>query len=475
MALNLTQVFTVLGRAGRNAYIMNGAQALQGVPFTELAGYAYVNPAWVAGLSQSYDALIRTAPAGMPAWGQAVQTVLQGLVAAQNPAYGTSLTGSLLYLVEAMQAAGASVAECTIGSTVTADTAPANVGTGVCVVTLKRGDGLIQQNTIAETSTLLITADSYTGGATAGREPWSWTGSPNASSLGTGTPVGLWDWDWPQGSGGGAGGQCVSASQDASTTGNLLTNGDFESWTGSAPAVLDYWHLAPGAWGTSVQRSGSTDGIDGGYCVQFNAGATLNALTQQFDSAVSDGTDATAGTTAAVNAYSSYLGNFWLKAGGVISGGVLTVSLVDGAGTVINDAQGTANSQTYALTAHSTSWTAHNFNFRLPYILPAVVRLKFAITTALAGATLLWDYPAYTPPTPAYPGGFGMAVFSNPASPFEAAPDPDGFSIVTTNNRAGATYGATMQTLVNRLFQQSGLLLPYSGAPTILDTLITGV
>lgn len=474
MALNLTNVFTMLGRAGRNAYIVNGAQALQGVPFTELAGYAYVNPTWIAPLSQSYDPLVRNEPVGMSEWSAAVGAVLQGLVAAQNPAYGTSLSGSLLYLLEQMQSQAYYVNPCTIGSSVVADTAPANVGTGVVVVTLKRGDGLIQQNTVAETSTLLITADSYTGGATAGREPWQWSGAPNVSSFATGTPCNLWDFDWPQGSGAGTSGNCVSASQDASASGNMLTNGDFEVWDTSGTPFLSYWKLTVGTWGTSVQRA--TGGLDGGYCVQFNAGATLNALTQQFDSSVSDGTLATAGTTAAVAAYSSYLGNFWLKAGGVISGGVLTVSLVDSTGTVINDQAGTANSQTFALTAHSTAWVAHNYNFRLPIILPAdgIVRLKFAITTALAGATLLLDDACYTPPTQLYAGGPAAAVFSG-GTPFEAVPDPDGWSIITTNNRAGASYLATFQSLFNRLFQYSDVLLPYTGTTLLADTLITGV
>ncbi len=477
MALNLTDVFTLIGRVGRVAYIIDSAQDIQDTPFNQFVAVSGVNPAWTAPLAQSYDPLTRAETAPMSAWVQAVTSVLQGLVAADNPAYGVSLSSSLQYLQEQMVAQGKTIAQCTIGSTVTPDSA--NVGGGVAVVTLVRGDGLSLQNTIAEESTLLITADSYTGGATVNREPWQWSGAPNVSSWGTGAFVNLWDFDWPQGSSAGAGGQAVAASQDggAGVSQNYLTNGDFESWTGSAPAVLDYWYKETGTWGTSMQRSGATDGIDGGYCVQFNTGATLNALTQQFNTTTSDGTVATAGTGASVAAYTGYLGNMWLKAAGVISAGVMTVSLVDSAGTVINDQQGTPNTTTLALNTVGTSWENFSWAFRLPIILPAdgIVRLKIKITTALAGANLLMDWVCFTLPTNTYLGGPNVAVFSNPAAPFEAQPDPDGFSLVFSNNRAGSSFGATFQTLVNRIWQTPGLILPYSGSPDFADTLITGV
>jgi len=469
MALNLTNIFTSLGRAGRNAYLIDTAQAAQGTPFSQLAAEAWVNPNWIASLAQTYDQLLRTGTSGMGAWTQAVSTILQRLVTADDPAYGASLGSSLMYLNQQMISQSATVKECTIGSTVTADSG--NVGGGTAVVTLVRYDGLIFQNTIAEVSTLLITADSYTGNATAGQEPWQWAGAPNISSYGTGTPVGTWDFDWPQGSGSSATGNAISAAQDGSQVGNMLTNGDCEDWTTGTPA-LNYWYLGTGTWGTSIARSSTA--LGGTYSVQFNTGATLNALTQQFDS--SDVTGATSGTTATVLPFTAYIVNFWTKAAGVISGGVLTVSLVNSSGTVLNNQAGTAQSQTLALTGLSTSWLPRSFAFQTPVVLPTdgIVRLKIAITTALAGAALLLDDVCMCAPTQMYQGGPAVAVFSNPATPFEAAPDPDGFTITLTNNRGGATYGATFQTLVSRLFQTPGLILPYASSPTIADTLITG-
>lgn len=468
MALNLTQVFTSLGRAGRNAYLIDGVQALQGAPFGQLVAEAWVNPTWIASLSQTYDQLLRQGSSGMGAWVQAVTTVLQQLVAADNPAYGNTLNSSLMYLQQQMISQAATIKACTVGSTVTADAA--NVGGGTAVVSLVRYDGLIFQNVVAEETTLLITADSYTGGRTAGQEPWQWAGAPNVSSFGTQARVGVWDFDFPQGSGQSAAGAAISAAQDATPSGNLLTNGDCEDWTTGTPS-LNYWYLETGTWGTSIQRSSTF--LGGLYSIQFNAGATLNGLTQQFDSSAVTG--ATSGTTAPVTAFTPYLVNLWTQAGGAISAGVLTVSLVDSAGAVIANQAGVNNSQTLALTSLSTSWTPRAFAFQLPVVLPAdgIVRLKIKITTALAGATLLVDDICACVPTPLYTGGPCVAVFSNPATPFEAAPDPDGFTLTFTNDRGGATYGATFQTLVSRLFQTPGLILPYDASPTIADTLIT--
>lgn len=468
MSLNLSNLFTTLGRAGRTAYLIDGAQALQPVPWNEVAAQAWLNPAWVATLAQSYDSTIRQQSTGMSTWTQAMQMVLQSMVAADVPAYGTSLDASLQYLYEQMVAQAATVKTCAIGSSVVADAA--NVGTGSMVVSLVRYDGLIFQNTVAEVSTLLITRDSYTGGATAGQEPWQWQGAPNNSSLGTGVPCNLWDWDFPQGSNGGAGGTCISAAVDANASTNLLTNGDMESWDATGTPFLNSWNLATGTWGTTAARSSTALGRT--YSLQLTAGGA-NVLTQQFNSTALTG--ATAGTSASITAFQPFQLGFFTKATGVISAGTLTWKLVDSSGTVLNNQAGAAQTGTLALTGLSTSWTLRTFAFQTPVVLPAngIVRLQLA-DTALAGANLLIDDVTFCVPTSLYKGGPYAAVFSNPATPFEAGPDPDGFTATFTNDRGGASYGATIQFLVNRLFQSAGLILPYSGSPSLADTLITG-
>lgn len=480
MALNLPNVFAVIGRAGRNLFLLNTAQSGQVTPFNELIGFAYVKPAWITSLIQSYDSQLRTETGSMNAWQQAAQSILMALVAADDPSYGGTISAALSYLYQQMLTQAATVKTCVITSSVTAT--GGNIGLGSIYTGLVRGDGIALQNVVAETGTITITGDSYTGGATKGREPWSWLGAPAVSSLATGAAVGVWDWDWPTGSGSSASGTAISAAQYNSNSANLLTNGDWATWSG-APLAPSNWNLVVGTWGTTIQQVAGMPGSN--FAVQFVAGATLNKLTHQFGPAAT-ASGVTAGTLAAAPAYSGFALNFFLKASATITGGVMTVSYVDGSGTVINDQQGIAQSVTIALTGLSTTtWVQQQITLRLPVILPAVVRLQIAITTPVAGGNvnLAWAAMGQVQSSGQsggivniYPGGPNIAVFSRPDAAFEAGPNPDTFFVTFTNDRAGATFGATMQTLMSRLFQTPSLILPNTGgAPTIADTLITAV
>lgn len=475
MSINLTQLFTALGRVAFNGVLINRAQTQQDIPMDDLLALSYINPAWTSQLVQSYDNLIRAESGGEFTWANTARIILQATVTADNPSFGTSLGSSLLYLLEQFQNQSATVKECTITTAFVADAL--NVGTPCIYISKTRYDGLIFQNTIAEVGAFVFTDDSYTGSATRNQEPWQYTGAPNISSLGTGIAVGLWDWDYPQGSGVYVTGNNIDGAQNATTTGNYLTNSDFEDWTGSSPAVLDNWYLTGGTWGTDIRRSVSaTAGIDGGYAVEFIAGTgTTETLSQQFNSTETDGTDPTAGTEAALTAFKTYIFNVWLKAAGVISSGTLRISLVDSTGTLIQDQAGNTQTHNIALAAYSTSWTANALEFRLPKILPAdgIVRLQIRMSNVLVGANLFMDYAAFAQPTPLYTGGPTAISFANPADPVEAGPNPDGWTFTFTNNRGGAEFGWTWQNTVNRLFRSADLILPYAAVPTISDGLIT--
>ncbi len=476
MSLNCTELFTALGRCARYQYIVNGAQAIQDVPFNELAALSYVQPAWISTLAAQYDPAIRsetTSGSNMVFWQNAALSILMKYVALAEPTAGTSRQNALSYVYAQMVAQSESVKSSTISAVVTADAA--NVGTGNLFTTLTRADGVSLQNTIAETGTVVITNDSFTGTATQGQEPWRWNGAPNVSSFGTGTLCGLYDWDWPQGSSSIQTGYCIAANAYAlaGTGGNYLTNGDFaQQTTITGQQTPNSWHTSTGTWGTSIILQNSV--ALSGYAVEFVVGATLNDLTQQFNTTVTDTTLATAGTTANPTPYTGYAVNFYLKGAGVISGGVMTVSLVDGSGTVVNDQAGTPNSGTITLSAVTTSWVAHSFDFRLPTVVPSTLRLKIKITTALAGSALYMDWISFGVITSLYAGGPRIALFSNPAAPFEANLDPDGYTIAFANNYGGAMYGANFQTFFSRYFQTPSLILPYSGSPTQSNVLITG-
>jgi hypothetical protein len=250
---------------------------------------------------------------------------------------------------------------------------------------------------------------------------------------------------------------------DASTSTNLLTNGDFESWDTSSPVELNNWDLTTGTWGTDIQRNSSSP-FRGTYDLQFTAGTGVNtALVQEFG--------VSTGTNVDPRPLTSYAVNFWAKRSGSVSGGVLTVELIDGSGTVINDQQGVANSFTQTLSALTTSYAAVNGVFRLPQVLPATIKLRLRISTALTGANVLIDDICFTPLVAAYTGGPGLAVFSG-VTPFVAG---DTWTAAITNNRGGASYLATFQALFDRMFamRDKGILLPSNASPTIADTLIT--
>lgn len=471
MSLNLTEFFEALGRMGRNGFVVNTAQNDQATVYDQLIALDGINPSWLASLSASYDALIRQESLGIATWATAAQTLLMAVVSADNPAYGNTIGSSLLYLFNEMVAQGVTVQECQVSGVSAAESG--NVGSPAVLISVTRRDGLIFQNIIPEVGTLFFTDDAYTGEATIHQEPWEYVGAPNISALGTGTAVGTYDWDWPQGSGVSVTGNLIDASQEATEGGNLLTNGDFETWTGSAPAVLDSWNLAVGTWGTTIQRSTSA-AISGTYGVEFVAGATLNELRQQFNSAETDGTDETAGTDIAITAFRTYGFNVYLKAAGVITTGTLVIDFVDDNESVITDQQGTAQQQQIVLTGHATTWTAHPFEFRLPTRLPSIVRIRIYIRVALGGANLYMDWAALAQMVSLYTGGPNILLFANPDDDaVEAGPDPDGFQFTFANDYGGSQFGASFQTLVSRLYQTPDLILPYDPVPTIPDNLIT--
>ncbi len=456
MAITLTGtggLFTRLGKLGKVLYTVNGQQASLVTVFDEIsAQYASTLKDRYGQLATQQTGLIRSQTGIIGAIQQLAANTIIDMVEADQPAAARTIDDALREVRRQMIAASATVKACTVSATVAALGTPS--GSGVFVTSTKRGDGLVQENMFAETGRLVCVSDSYSGGATAGRESFRYVGE---SSLGSQQ----FNYDWPQGSDAQVSLNAVSADQDASTSGNLLTNGDFEGWTGATPA-LDNW-VTSQTWGTDLARNSSSP-FRGTYDLKLIAGTGTNtAITQTFD-------DST-GTNAELRPLTSYAVNMWMKRSGSVSGGVLTVELIDGSGSVINDQQGAANSFTKTLSTLTTSYAAVNGVFRLPQVLPAVVKLRLRLSTALTGADVLLDDVCMTPLVSAYLGGPGLSIFSG-LTPFVLS---DTWTVAQTNNRGGATYLATFQALFDRLFDMraKGILLPSDASPTIADTLIT--
>lgn len=453
MAIDFNELFTRIGHIGKFGYVLAGYEA--GMPTllaTMISDYVGTNDEdLIGGIISAEDRIPAAVVNLVPSVASISSSVLVRMVQTDVPSIN-SLPAALTELIRQMDAAAQSVKASAVTITPTALTT--NVGTGVLVTTTKRGDGRVQENTVAETLRLSCTADSYTGNVTAGEENFTLQGAPQK--------VGLWEDTYPTGSNAQSATTVNNPDSDAQSTGNVLTNGDFEDWTSSA---ADNWQIGGGSsWGTEVLED-TTNPFRGTSDAKWVASANNTFIYQQFS-------DSANGTSASLTPLTSYAINLWLrKESGTISAGVLTVELVDGSGTVINDEQGVANSFTVTLTALTTSYVAYNGVFRIPNVPPSTVRLRLRLSTALAGANFLMDDVCMARVTGAYAGGFGYALFAG-ASPFVAG---DGWNIVTTNDRGGASYLATFQALFDRLFDMKGknMLLPSSGAPTQADTKIT--
>lgn len=454
--IDAAELFTRLGRLAHLRYALHAGQAALPAAFDSLyAEFGSAHPDLDGGVAAQEEASIR----GLTGWWGTAQAAARELilrtVAADNPAAARTFAEALAELRRQLVAWPDTVKACAV--TASAAALSGSVGTGVVVLTTKDGYGVTREHLVAEVARLACTADSYTGGATAGREAFTFAGEPQTA--------GTFDYDWPTGSGASTGLNAVSADEDGSGTGNLLTNGDFETWSGS-PLQAENWALAVGTWATHAAQSATA--LRGSYSLKLVAGATLTSVYQQFGS--TDTTGTAAGTSPTPEASRSYAVNLWLRtATGTASAGVLTVELVDDAGTVTADGKGVANSFTIDLTALSTSWAASNGVFRLPAAPPATLRLRLRVSTALAGADVLVDDVCLTPVVAAYAGGPGVAVFAG-ATPFQVG---DGWEVTAANDRGGAAYGATWQTEFLRLTGNPEYLLPSAASPTLVDDLIT--
>lgn len=453
-AIDFDTLFDRLGRLGHVGYVLAGNQAaVDGLITDFIDDYEGTTDVDLVGnVISAIPQLPAPVVGPVQQIAQVGETTLVRMVQASVPSIN-DVASALTELVRQMNAEAESVAECAV--TVAAVALTTNTGNGVVVVSEKRGDGLVQENTVAEVLRLQCQADSYTGGQTEGQESFLLAGAVNGAEL--------WDHDYPRGSQASAFTQSVPANTGASQSGNLLTNGDMEDWSADATPELSNWVLDLGTWGTDVARSSTA--YTGTYSLRFLPGATNSEIYQEFG-------DGTAGTTPVPLPLVSYAVNFFARElAGTVSAGVLTVELVDDTGAVVNDEQGTPNAFTLTASSLSTAWVAVNGVFRIPNVPPDVMRLRFRISTDLATDSLLVDDVSMAPLVSSYPGGFGFRVFSG-STPFVLG---DGWDVTATNDRAGESYLGTFQALFQRLFDTmtKGILLPSSGTPTQADTKIT--
>ena len=444
-------LFTRMGCMGRMLRDLNLFQQAQyQTDFLNVVAQYGTEPALIAALSTAADGGRQAVGSiGSTLKTLATNTVNTMIWEANAQSSRTDILTSLKEVIAEMQAQAQTVQACTVTIGGTAGTS--NTGTGVFVGSTKRGDGLVQENTYAETAVLTCTADARTGGATSGNETFRFAGDVAQTNT--------LHWEWPLGSGASTSFTAIDGTKDNSSN-NLLTNSGFETFVANAPSN---WTIITGTAGTNLKQSTGTFYSGAGSLQFVGDGATLTSIAQQFNSS-------STGTAGTLLPDTVYHGNVFLKLDATPGAGALTIDLIDGTSTVVNDDQGTANSYTVTLSAIPLPWAAYSFAFRTPKLLPSAVKIRLRLSTALSsGSNLFIDHFGFGAATKLYSGGPYGSVFSGST----AFLLNDSFSVVTTNDR-GKSYGLqTFQTLFARLFamMSNELLLPSSASPTITDSL----
>lgn len=383
------------------------------------------------------------------------RSFLTSIVNENVPLINVSYQSALAALVVQMRTDSQTVKTCTVTSTVTAG--GSNIGNAQLVVGLKdQVLGVNREYLLPETITATVTKDANSG-ATAGQEPIT-LASPALFQN-------RYDPFWPGvGSATNKTLNIVNPMLSGGSGGNLLTNSSFETY--AVANTPDSFSILVGSAGTSINKSVSV--LHASYStasLQFvGDGAELTSIAQVLTGLLSPS------TTYAINGF--------LRGGDTLAAGVLAMDLVDGSNTVINDNAGNANtiSRTLATSPaiNASTWVAVNGFFRTPAALPAAVKLRLRLSTALANTKqLFFDDFALTPATELYKGGSYAAAFRGATN----VAVNDTWSVAVTNTASGF-YGAQtvglMQTTFNVLFDMRwlGLQLPSSGSPSLADSLV---
>lgn len=241
MTIPFTDLFTVLGKSFAAQAAANTARG------TTL-------PTAVDGLLTEFNALdpdadLEATATGIPSalsGGQSgMSSLLSGIqtfarqylietVRADNPQANQSLSTALVELIRQMRAGSQTVDASTPAISVAYGSA--NVGSGKIITSIKRSDGLVQENILAE----VIKGTAQSSSATAS---FTFVGPEAATS-----PL---DHDWPLGSG-------VSTSLGSVTAASsLLANGDMEDEDDVANAPDD-WYVDVGTIGTTLKMTDVT-------------------------------------------------------------------------------------------------------------------------------------------------------------------------------------------------------------------------
>ena len=207
--------------------------------------------------------------------------------------------------------------------------------------------------------------------------------------------------------------------------------------------------------------------------LQLIQGTAVNTSWEQsFGAAV-----ANYSTSAKLEGGVQYAGCFRVRSTGALpTTGVITIELLNSAGTVLADDQAANNSDTLSLPGvilAVDTWYTKTFVFRTPKNIAAGAKLRFRLSTVLANSAVYVDGMAFGRMHECYPGGPFVAPIAG-STPFVRADDyQDHWTIAVTNTNGGAASArATYHRLLDALFdlRVNGILLPTLVANNVLDS-----
>jgi hypothetical protein len=238
-AVDQDGVFDILGAAFSVQAAVNTARGTT-IPTEVTALLDLLRALPVDATRDAIAASIPTALTGYQSSGSGIVSALQrfcreyliDVVRRDVPSVSATLKPALEELIAQMLAEGESVDASTVTAAATPDAG--NVGDGVMVLSIRRGDGLVQENLLGETLIATATQD----------------GQQARFSVAGGAKVDLLSQNWP----GGSGASASLTSAGIATAGNLLTNGgmDDEDDLANAP---DDWTVAIGTVGTTIKMT----------------------------------------------------------------------------------------------------------------------------------------------------------------------------------------------------------------------------
>ena len=264
----------------------------------------------------------------------------------------------------------------------------------------------------------------HEGGASEGAESFRWDGEVK--------PRSAYDWQFD----GSGNGPTITVANGS----GLLTNGEFENFTGDAP---DNWDIDNGAAGyeifdeTSAQKRGSK-------CLKITG----------------DGSEATIGisqTLSNLTAGKRYFVACWVKGDATVAAGTLTIKM---AGTGYTAGTSEKISMTAAALAAQTTFGIESFFFNAPLDIPSDFEIVIEVTDTLTnGADILIDGLVLAEAV--WHGGICAGIIAG-ADPFLVG---DRFTFSVSNTGVGA-----FQEMFRKLYHHQ-LPSDLTGSETISDGL----